>query len=151
MRHSSRPSISPGTAIALIALFFALGGSALAVGERMGSPSVAQQRCTNGAVRGFAIVTGDREQGHGQHPRQLLGRQGPLRSKKFNCTGKASAGAPVEIGVYELRFVGNGAQAAVANGLGTFSASWRTSLLGRFRVASITSVVPTRTTGRSSS
>ena len=61
----SRPRLTttPGTAIALLALFFALGGSAFAVGERIQSPSVAQQRCANGAVRGFASVTGDPSKG----------------------------------------------------------------------------------------
>ena len=38
MERSRRPSITPGTAIAVIALFFALGGSAYAVGERIQSP-----------------------------------------------------------------------------------------------------------------
>ena len=40
----NRLSLTPGTAIALVALFFALGGSAFAVGERIQNPSVAQQR-----------------------------------------------------------------------------------------------------------
>ena len=44
MKRSLR-SITPSSAIALIALFFALGGSAFAVGERIQSPTVAQQRC----------------------------------------------------------------------------------------------------------
>ncbi|MBA2424541.1 MAG: hypothetical protein H0V58_04180, partial [Actinobacteria bacterium] len=52
-------TFTPGTAIALLALFFALGGSAFAVGERVQSASVAQQRCSNGAVRGIAYVTGN--------------------------------------------------------------------------------------------
>jgi hypothetical protein len=54
MARIRRLSITPGTAIALIALFFALGGSAFAVGKRVQAPSVAQQRCANGAVRGIA-------------------------------------------------------------------------------------------------
>ena len=52
MNPASSTSITPGTVLALVALFFALGGSAFAVSERLQSPSVAQQRCTNGAVRG---------------------------------------------------------------------------------------------------
>ncbi len=40
MKFVRRLSITPGTALGLIALFFALGGSAFAVGERIQSPSV---------------------------------------------------------------------------------------------------------------
>ena len=46
MQLARRLSITPGTGIALVALFFALGGSAFAVGERIHGPSVAQQRRT---------------------------------------------------------------------------------------------------------
>ena len=50
--HDAHPilSLQPGTAPAIAASPFALGGSAFAVGERIQSPSVAQQRCTNGAT-----------------------------------------------------------------------------------------------------
>ena len=47
-----RSIFTPGTVIALIALFFALGGSAFAVGEHVQGLAVAQQRCANGSVRG---------------------------------------------------------------------------------------------------
>ena len=62
MTSPRRPSLSPATAIALIALFFALGGSAFAVGQGIQSVTAAQQRCANGAVRGrrvqgFSIAT----------------------------------------------------------------------------------------------
>ena len=79
-------SLKPGTALGLIALFFALGGSAFAVGERIQSPSVAQQRCTNGAVRGVAYVTGT-SAGMANIPDRFTGA-GNLFSRKFNC-GKA--------------------------------------------------------------
>ena len=68
MSRVRQPSVTPGTAIALVALFFALGGSAFAVGERIQSRSVAQQRCANGAVRGIATVTGIAGPGHGELP-----------------------------------------------------------------------------------
>ena len=88
MKRARHFSVTPGTAIALVALFFALGGSAFAVGERIQSPSVAQQRCTNGAVRGIAAVTGDPSQGMANIPDQFSSANN-LFSRKFNCTGKA--------------------------------------------------------------
>ena len=63
MHRIRRPSITPGTVVALIALFFALGGSAYAIGERAQGSAVAQPRCANGAVRGIAVVTGSPSQG----------------------------------------------------------------------------------------
>jgi hypothetical protein len=126
----TRLSITPGTAIALVALFFALGGSAFAVGERL---TVAQQRCTNGAVRGVATVTGDPSKGMANIPDQFAGTP-VLFSRKFNCTGKAVQVRRLEIGLFEVRFVGNAAPSAVANGLGLFSASIETLSPGTFRV-----------------
>jgi hypothetical protein len=129
----TRLSITPGTAIALVALFFALGGSAFAVGERIQSPSVAQQRCTNGAVRGVASVTGDPSKGMANIPDQFSSTN-VLFSRKFNCTGRAVQVRRMEIGVFEVRFVGNAAPTAVANGLGLFSATAETISPGTFRV-----------------
>lgn len=129
----TRLSITPGTAIALVALFFALGGSAFAVGERIQSPSVAQQRCTNGAVRGVATVTGDPSKGIANIPDQFTAAN-VVFARKFNCSGRAVQVRRTEIGVYEVRFVGNTAPTALANGLGLFSASVETLSPGTFRV-----------------
>ena len=129
----TRLSLTPGTAIAVIALFFALGGSAFAVGERMNGTSVAQQRCTNGAVRGIATVTGNPSQGIANIPDQFTSSN-TLFARKFNCTGKAVQVRRTEIGVYEVRFVGNAAPSVVASGLGPFSASVETISPGTFRV-----------------
>jgi len=129
----TRLSITPGTAISLVALFFALGGSAFAVGERIQSASVAQQRCANGAVRGIATVTGDPSKGIANVPDQFSSAN-VLFARKFNCTGRAVQVRRTEIGVYEVRFVGNGATSVVANGLGLFSASVETLSPGTFRV-----------------
>ena len=108
----NRLSFTPGTAIALVALFFALGGSAFAVGERIHAPSVAQQRCTNGAIRGIAAVTGIASQGMANFPDKFTSANA-LFSRKFNCTGKAVQARRVEAGVFEVRFVGiSGATAA---------------------------------------
>ena len=118
MRRARHLSVTPGTAIALVALFFALGGSAFAVGERIQSPSVAQQRCTNGAVRGIATVTGIAEPGHGELPRQVHERR--TTSSRASSTARARqcrCGAS-ETGVFEVRFVGiSGASAVGERGL----------------------------------
>jgi hypothetical protein len=128
-----RLAVTPGTAIALVALFFALGGSAFAVGERIQAPSVAQQRCANGAVRGIATVTGNPSQGIANIPDQFSSANA-LFARKFNCTGRAVEVRRTAIGVYEVRFVGNAAPSVVANGLGEFSASVETIGPGTFRI-----------------
>ena len=118
MRSARHLSVTPGTAIALVALFFALGGSAFAVGERIQSPSVAQQRCANGAVRGIATVTGIASQGMANIPDKFTSANN-LFSRKFNCTGRAVQVRRVDIGVFEVRFVGNcGARAQSRGGIG---------------------------------
>ena len=128
-----RLSISPATGIALLALFFALGGSALAVGERVQSLAVAQQRCTQGAVRGIATVVGDPSKGLANMPDQFTS-SGVLFSRRFNCTGKAVQARRVGTGIFEVRFVDNGAQSAVASGPGTALASVE-RIGGVFRVS----------------
>jgi hypothetical protein len=133
MTRRIQQHLTPGTAVAVLALFFALGGSALAVGERLQSPSVAQQRCTNGAVRGVAVVTGDPAKGIANIPDQFSSANA-LFSRKFNCTRRAVQVRRTGIGVYEVRFVGNTAPTIVANGLGLFSASVETIGPGTFRV-----------------
>lgn len=114
MLRARRPSITPGTAIALLALFFALGGSAFAVGERIAGPSVAQQRCANGAVRGIATVTGVASQGMANVPDRFTAA-GNLFARKFNCTGRAVQVRRVEAGVFEVRFVGISGASAVGS------------------------------------
>jgi hypothetical protein len=113
----TRYTVTPGTAIALVALFFALGGSAFAVGERMQSASVAQQRCTNGAVRGIAYVTGNPTMGIANVGDKFTGA-GAVFGRKFNCNGKGVQVRRVSIGVFEIRFVGNPASSAVVSGVG---------------------------------
>jgi hypothetical protein len=108
----TRLSLTPGTAIALVALFFALGGSAFAVGDRMQSPSVAQQRCANGAIRGIATVTGNPSQGMANFSDKFTSAG---ISRRFNCTGKAVQARRVESGVFEVRFVGITGASAVGS------------------------------------
>ena len=114
MTRIRRLSFTPGTAIALIALFFALGGSAFAVGKRVQAPSVAQQRCANGAVRGIAVVTGIASQGMANFPDTFTGA-GNLFGRKLNCTRKPVQARRAGTGVFEVRFLGiSGASAVVS-------------------------------------
>ena len=130
-----RISITPGTAIALMALFFALVGSALAVGEHVSSPSVAQQRCTNGAVRGIAVVTGIPSQGIANMPGTFTGA-GRYFGRKFNCTGRAVQARRAETGVFEVRFVGISGASALVSSTGDAVASVQELPGGVFRVIS---------------
>jgi hypothetical protein len=125
-------SVSPATAIALVALFFALGGSAFAVGERLQSLTASQPRCANGAVRGIAVVTGGAA-GTANIPGQFSG-SASLFTRKFNCRGGATQVRRISIGIYEVRFVGNSAPTAVAGGfVGGYAAAELVSP-GVFRV-----------------
>jgi hypothetical protein len=100
---------SPSTVLATAALFFALGGSALAISEAV-KP---QARCAAGAVRGYISVDG------GPNGVANIGDQftsaKPAVGAKFNCAGAAPQARRVNMGVYEVRFPGNGAQVATAS------------------------------------
>ncbi len=132
MKSVRRLSITPGTALGLIALFFALGGSAFAVGERMQSPSVAQPRCTNGAVRGVAAVSGT-SAGMANLPDKFTGA-GNLFSRKFNCTGKAVQVRRVETGVFEVHFTGIAGASGVGSATGDAYATVEPAAGGAFKV-----------------
>ena len=133
MKHRRRYSFTPATAIALIALFFALGGSAYAVGERIQSPSAAQPRCANGAVRGIAVVTGIASQGMANFPGSFTS-SGSLFGRKFNCTGRAVQARRVQTGTFEVRFVGISGGSAVASATGDAIASVQAGPNGVFSV-----------------
>jgi len=105
---------SPATVISLMALFFALGGSAFAVGERIQASTAAQPRCANGAVRGIAVVTGHPTGGMANVPDQFTGAAN-LFSRRFNCARKAVQVRRAAGGVFEVRFVGNAAPSAVGS------------------------------------
>lgn len=128
----TRLSIRPGTAIAVLALFFALGGSAFAVGERVHATAASQQRCAQGAVRAVAHVTGG-PSGVANIPGNFSGANA-LFARKFNCTGRATQVRRLGIGIYEVRFVGNAAPNAIANGVAGVQASADSLGGGTFRV-----------------
>ncbi len=133
MKRARHLSITPGAAIGLIALFFALGGSAFAVQDRAQSPAVAQQRCANGAVRGVALVTGVASQGIANIPDSFTGA-GNLFGRKFNCTGKAIQVRRVEMGVFEVRFVGISGASGVGSATGDAFAAVQPAPDGVFRL-----------------
>ncbi len=99
---------SPALVLSAIALFFAIGGSAFAVGQRLG---VAQPKCANGAVKGFAYVTGNPREGIQNLTQDFTGDP-RVFSTRFNCSGK-----PVQVrrnrDVFEIRFPGAPAKAAI--------------------------------------
>jgi hypothetical protein len=129
--RSGRLTITPGTALGLIALFFALGGSAFAVGERIQGTSVAQQRCTNGAVRGIAVVTGNPAAGMANFPDAFTGVG---ISRKFNCTRRAVQARRVDVGTFEVRFVGISGASGVGSAAGDFLSTVQALPDGVFRV-----------------
>jgi hypothetical protein len=133
MHRTRRPSITPGTVVALVALFFALGGSAYAIGDRVHGAAVAQPRCANGAVRGIATVTGNPSQGIANFPDAFTSAAG-LYSRKFNCTGRAVQARRVQAGVFEVRFVGISGGRAVASAPNDALASVQTGPNGTFSV-----------------
>ena len=122
MKLMRSPGISPATAIALVALFFALGGSALALGDGLQSPFANQKRCANGAVRGVAVVTGQPSAGIANIPDRFTST-GSYFARRFNCTGKSVQVRRVETGVFEVRFVGVTGASAVGSGTGDASAN----------------------------
>ena len=102
--------VSPSTVIAGAALFFALGGSAIAVTEAVRP----QARCQPGAVRGFIAVNGDPQKGIGNIGDAFTSAR-PAVGARFNCAGAAPQARRVNTGVYEVRFPGNAAQVPLAS------------------------------------
>ncbi len=122
---------SPTTVLAGAALFFALGGTALAVSDAVRP----QARCSTGAVRAIAGVTGDPTRGIGNLPDRFSGDK-RLFSRRFNCTGGATQVRRVSQGVYEVRFAGNAAQGGVVAGgttIGTVSFANGTFTVSMYR------------------
>ena len=129
-----RPSfLSPASVLALLALFFALGGSAFAVTERAQSATTAQQRCATGAVRGIAAVYGDPSAEIANVPGSFTSNKKLFR-RTFNCTGRAIQVRRTAIGTYEVRFVGNAAQSAVGSATSDAYANVEPIAAGTFRV-----------------
>lgn len=105
-----RFTLSPATLIALVALFFALGGTAFAVSEAVRP----QARCQAGAVRGFIQVNGDPSKGIANLGDQFTSAK-PAIGARFNCSGGQPQARRVDRGVYEVRFPGNAVAVAAAS------------------------------------
>jgi hypothetical protein len=119
---------TPSLVVAAIALFVALGGSAFAVSQ------AAQPRCAPGAVRGIAAVHGVPGAGLGNIPDKFSSNRA-LFANRFNCAGGAAQVRRVNVGVYEVRFPRNAAQAGLATAGVGYLVAVSTVSNGVFRVA----------------
>jgi hypothetical protein len=122
MRRLSFPP--PTTVIALAALFFALGGSAFAIGQA----TAPQARCQQGAIRGIAVVTGV-----GSIPDRFVSNPS-FFARKFNCTGGGVTVRRHGTGEYDVRFINNGANVALVSAASQTSATVTRNPDGSFRV-----------------
>jgi hypothetical protein len=123
--------------VALAALFFAVGGSAFALGQKT-SP---QARCATGAIKGIAYVTGDPHVGLANIS-GTWSSASALFGSSFNCTGgkvevkgdEATNGGTA----FDVRFDGNPGTIAIGSPVtGAESAALAVTRLpdGSFRVA----------------
>jgi hypothetical protein len=107
------PKPSPALFVSLVALFFALGGSAYAVGSKEFS---AQPRCAAGAVRGIALVTGAKTDLSGISSANYTSEPS-IFGYRWSCTGKAILVKkdPRADGGIDVKFVGNPSTIAVVS------------------------------------
>ena len=105
------PRPSPALLISLTALFFALGGTAFAMGEKVAPP---QPRCQTGAVRGIAVVNA------GQGGLDLSSLPNTYNDDpsffgyRWSCTGgDISIRKPYGFNGIEIQFSGNPANIAI--------------------------------------
>jgi hypothetical protein len=125
---------SPALVLSMVALFFAVGGSAFAVGQRLG---VAQQRCANGAVKGFAYVTGDPQVGIQNMPDSYSSSQ-KLFSARFDCAGAAVQVRRDRDG-FQIKFNGIVGRTALVSGIGANPQTMTVTALpdGSFRITPV--------------
>jgi hypothetical protein len=111
MRRLPRPS--PALIVSLLALFFAFGGTAFAVGSKA---LVAQPRCAPGAIRGIAVVNGESVQGVGNMS-DKYSTDGGLFGYRWSCTGgriqvkRTGSGSQG----FDIQFIGNPSTVAVVS------------------------------------
>jgi hypothetical protein len=116
---SRRYRVSPAAVVAGVALLFALGGSAFAVGQKAAAP---QQRCQNGAVRALAVVTGVPLQGIENLPDTYTANPKAF-GRRFNCTGKAVQVRRAGSGQWDVRFIGISGASCLASSMSTHAGS----------------------------
>lgn len=104
-------------ALSLAALFFALGGSALATGG--GSKAV--KPCASGSVKAIALVTGDRS--GIQNIPDTYTDAGSVFGYRYSCAGKGvKVKHATSLPAYDVRFPGNPAKVAIVSADGTTAA-----------------------------
>jgi hypothetical protein len=104
-----RVRISPALVVSLIALFFALGGSAFAISSKV-SP---QPRCAQGAVRAVVEVTGQPNKGPANLPDQYTSNTSYF-GRHFSC-GSSIQVKRTDRGTYYVRLIGNAATSALVS------------------------------------
>jgi hypothetical protein len=97
--------------VSFVALFFALGGSAFAIGSKEFS---AQPRCATGAVRGIALVTGAKTDLSGLS--STYTNEASIFGYRWSCAGREVMVRkdPKAQGV-DVKFVGNPSTVAVVS------------------------------------
>lgn len=120
--RARRPS--PALVLSATALFFAIGGSAFAVGQRAG---VAQPKCGDGSVKGFAYVRGDPNKGINNLAETYTSAP-RVFGARFNCSGKA-----VQVkragNLFQIRFPGTAGKLAIVTGAGPNAGQFFTTQL----------------------
>jgi hypothetical protein len=104
------PRPSRALLVSLVALFFALGGTAFAVGSKVAP----QPRCATGAIRGIAVVTGGTID-LSTLPGTFTSQPAAL-SYHWSCTsGQILIRKPPGVQGVEIKFVGNPATVAIVS------------------------------------
>jgi hypothetical protein len=114
----SSSRLSPSLVVAGLALLFALGGSAFAVGQK----TAPQARCQNGAVRALAVVTGIPTQGIDNLPSTFT-KNPQVFGRRFNCTGKSAEVRRAGNGQYDVRFPGISGASCLASSMSASAGS----------------------------
>ena len=107
------PKVALPLVLSLAALFFALGGPALATGG-----ASAKSRCAAGSVRGIAFVTGG-SKGMENLPDSYTSA-GAMFGYRYNCSGRAvQVKHAASLPAFDVRFPGNPAVGAVVSAVGS--------------------------------
>jgi len=130
------PKPSPALVISLVALFFALGGTAFAVGSKA---LASQPRCATGAVRGIAIVTGGLNGLDSLPSSATYENDASLFGYRWSCTGgQILVRKPRDQQGIDIQFVGNPSTIAIvssaANGVPAAGSVSRRQADGSFRI-----------------
>jgi hypothetical protein len=140
-RPPLRLQLTPSFVLAALALFFALGGSALAIR----STAAKVVRCPTGSARGIAWVSGDSRKGIENLPEDWSAADN-LFKFRYNCSRGAVQVRKSTHGYgFDVRFVGNPGKVAVASTASdaTLTASIAPQADGSFHVSTAGDVADT--------